>query len=306
MAELKFDKETHTYMLGDRKLISVTQLMQKHCLAPDYSNISTDILNAKAERGTLIHKEIEEYVNNDKIGFTPELDNFMAYLSSHTMTDRCYSEIMVCDDIVAGTIDLILNISSQPIIADIKTTSTLHKESVSWQLSIYLFLYVNVGNAESFAESIYNLYTGQAFHFQEDGSLNVIDIPLKPYEEVDKLIECERKGEIYNKNDTLMVSSENQLQQLQDLEYTIKELDARKKELEATQEQLKSSLMQVMKDRGLLSVDFENLKLTIVSPKPRETVDTTRMKKEIPEIVNKYIKTSESKEYLKITLRGDN
>ena len=103
-----------------------------------------------------------------------------------------------------------------------------------------------------------------------------------------------------------MVSSENQLQQLQDLEYTIKELDARKKELEATQEQLKSSLMQSMKDRGLLSVDFENLKLTIVSPKPRETVDTTRMKKEIPEIVNKYIKTSESKEYLKITLRGDN
>ena len=300
MAELTFDKETHTYMLGDRQLISVTQLMQKHDLAPDYSNISTDILNAKAERGTLIHKEIEEFVNDRKIGFTPELDNFMAYLTQQDMT-YCESEKMVCNDIVAGTIDLILNRTGQSIIADIKTTSTLHKEAVSWQLSIYLYLYVY-----RTGEEVYSKYTGQAFHFLEDGSLNVIDIPLKPYEEVHKLIECERKGEIYNKNDTLMVSSENQLQQLQNLEYTIKELDARKKELEATQEQLKSSLMQSMKDRGLLSVDFENLKLTIVSPKPRETVDTTRMKKEIPEIVNKYIKVGESKEYLKITLRGDN
>ena len=56
---LKFDAEKHEYFDGEKRLISVTQLLKKHGLAPDYSGVSDSVLNAKAERGTLIHSEIE-------------------------------------------------------------------------------------------------------------------------------------------------------------------------------------------------------------------------------------------------------
>ena len=45
---LVFDEEKHEYTLNGKKLISVTQLMQKHGLAPSYAGVSTEILNAKA------------------------------------------------------------------------------------------------------------------------------------------------------------------------------------------------------------------------------------------------------------------
>ena len=54
-----FDEKTHTYTDDGKHLISVTQLMKKHGLAPDYSGVSESVLGAKAQRGTLIHKEIE-------------------------------------------------------------------------------------------------------------------------------------------------------------------------------------------------------------------------------------------------------
>lgn len=57
-----FNKENHTYTLDGKILISVTQLMRKHGLAPDYSGVNEVVLQRKAERGTLIHEEIERYI----------------------------------------------------------------------------------------------------------------------------------------------------------------------------------------------------------------------------------------------------
>ena len=47
---IRFDAEKHEYFDGEKRLISVTQLLRKHGLAPDYSGVSDAVLNAKAER----------------------------------------------------------------------------------------------------------------------------------------------------------------------------------------------------------------------------------------------------------------
>ena len=80
---IRFDEKTHQYFLNDKELIGVTRLMRKHGLAPDYTAVRSDVLNAAAERGTLIHEEIEEYNKTGEIGFTTECANFAKFIKEN-------------------------------------------------------------------------------------------------------------------------------------------------------------------------------------------------------------------------------
>jgi len=291
---LKFDEEKHEYTLDGKKLISVTQLMQKHGLAPSYAGVSTEVLNAKAERGTLIHKEIEDFNKNGEIGFTPEMSNFKEYIENNKVKVMA-SELRLHNDIVAGTCDLILNYGDGCYtIADIKTTYQLHEEAVSWQLSIYAYL---TGNP--------TIKRGQAFHFGKTGSLGVVNIPLKPMEEIEKLMECERNGVLYSAPIEEIVIDDNKVVEIAELEKLIKTLDGQVKAAKQKQDELKGALLQEMESRGLKSFEKGNLKITYVAPSTRSTLDSKAIKEKYPAIYEAHLKETEIKASLKITLKGE-
>lgn len=296
---LEFNEEKHEYTLDGKKLISVTQLMQKHGLAPSYAGVSTEVLNAKAERGSLIHKEIEDYIKKKEIGFTPELSNFMDFIKKNEYRVEG-SEKRVNNDIVAGTIDLIMDVYGLPIIADIKTTAQLHQEAVSWQLSIYLWLYLDYD--KRYPDPNWDDFKAQAFHFNKEGKLNVVDIPLKPYEEVEKLMECERNGEIYKYE---VAIDDNKVTEIAELEELIKMLDGQVKAAKQKQDELKGALLQEMESRGLKSFEKGNLKITYVAPSTRSTLDSKAIKEKYPAIYEAHLKETEIKASLKITLKGE-
>lgn len=301
--QLRFDATTHTYWLdGEKpnKLISVTQLMQKHGLAPNYAGISTEVLNAKAERGSLIHAEIEEYNLTGFTGFTAESASFAEYIETHEITvDE--SEKRVHNDIVAGTIDLVMDFveeGKQPKIADIKTTYTVHRDAVSWQLSIYLYLYLELDLREGPCE--YNNFIGQCYWFNKDSMLEVIDIKLKPYEEVARLMECERNGELYKQSLTI---PEIQLVSLYEAEKLIKEIEAEKSVAEERAKELREALMKAMEENGVKQFENDNIKITYVDPQQRKSIDSTRLKKDHPEIAAEYEKITNVKASLRITIK---
>ena len=62
-----FDVAKHLYKRGETPLISVTQLLKKHGLAPDYGAVPADVLERKAALGTAIHAEIENYIKTGEI-----------------------------------------------------------------------------------------------------------------------------------------------------------------------------------------------------------------------------------------------
>lgn len=288
---LEFNEEKHEYTLDGKKLISVTQLMQKHGLAPSYAGVSTEVLNAKAERGSLIHKEIEDFNKKGEIGFTDEMAQYKAFIEKNNVRVKA-SELQLHNDIVAGTCDLILNYGDGcNVIADIKTTYTLHLESVSWQLSIYAYLTQNP-----------TIKKGQAFHFNKDGKLNVVDIPLKPMEEIERLMECERNGEIYKYE---VAINDDQIMEIAELEELIKMLDGQVKAAKQKQDELKGALLQEMESRGLKSFEKGNLKITYVAPSTRATLDSKAIKEQYPAIYEANLKTTEIKASLKITLKGE-
>lgn len=286
---IKFDEATHRYFDGEKELISVTSLMRKHGLSPDYSAVRSDVLKAAAERGTLIHKEIDDFINKQEYGFTREVKEFAEHIKFRNC-DIIDNEFIVNNDICAGTADLLLmDRTGFYIIAEIKTTAILHRDAASWQLSIYNYL------------DGCKATKGQAFHFNADGRLNVVDIPLKPNEEVERLFECERNDEIYTQN--LSTITEEEFARLAEIEKVIAEAEATKKSAEAQRDELKAAIMAAMERHGVKTFENEKVKLTHIAPSTRTTIDTTRLKAEQPAIAEQYAKTNKTKANLKITIK---
>ena len=288
---IEFNEATHEYFNDGKKLISVTQLMRKHGLAPDYSAVPSSVLTAKAERGTLIHKEIEDFIKHGEVGFTSELQSFHEYIWKNNIT-VVMSETIAFNDIVAGTADLILeDANGDRIIADIKTTATLHKESVAWQLSIYAKLLEQYGCTR-----------GQAFHFEPDGTLNVVEILLKPIAEVERLLDCERNGEIY---ESRLKVSDIALSELYSLESYIEHCENQKKQAEERAKELRQMLLDEMEKQAVKTYENDRIRITYKAPYEKSTIDSARLKKELPEIAKQYTNKTMAKASLIIKLKGE-
>ena len=148
----------------------------------------------------------------------------------------------------------------------------------------------------------YSDFIGQAFHFNKEGQLNVIDIPLQPYEEVEILMDCERDGDIYQRE---IAIDDNKISQIASLEQVIKNLDQQKKEVQAKQEELKKALIQEMEERNLKTFEKNGVKITYVAPGTRITLDSKGIKEKYPNIYKEFSKTSETSASLRITMKGE-
>lgn len=287
---ITFEKENHTYNLDGRELISVTQLLQKMHISPDYSAVDHETLRASSERGSMIHAEIEAFNKRGELGFTKELENYRSYLTANGL--KCLrSEFIVFDDIVAGTADLLLDEHGEKVIADIKTTASLHRNSVSWQLSLYAYL---LGDPE--------VKRGQAFWFDHSGDLKVVEIPLKPREEVERLLHCAETGEAFA--ESLPVEQE-QLALLEEAEEVIRYYDQMKKKAQEQSEKIKAAILQAMEANSVYSFENDALKVIYVAPTKRTTIDSARLKKDLPDVAEKYAKTSDVKASVRITMKGE-
>ena len=120
--------------------------MKKHGLSTDYSAVNPDVLEKAAKKGTAVHSEIEEYIKNGTVGFTPE---FMGYLdlvdeiqfapqeSEIVLPSGDIPDTEIDKYIIAGTADLIGTSICGSTLVDIKTTQRVDVRSCAWQLSLY-------------------------------------------------------------------------------------------------------------------------------------------------------------------------
>ena len=290
---IRFDAENHKYFdETGRELISVTQLLSKHGLSSDFSMVDADVLRAKADRGTMIHQEIEYFIMFGDYGFTAE---FADYLNMKTQYELVPSkaEVMVYNDTMAGTLDQwgFDGKNNQFYIGDIKT-GEVNINYLRWQLSLYDYLLPDTD-----AKKPRKLYC-----FALNDNSKFISIEPIPTEEIERLIECERKGEAYKQE---VVIAEDKLAELVQLKYEMDELDTQKKEIENRSNLIIETVKGLMRDKGIKCFENDLIKLTYVAPTTRETIDTKKLKADLPEIAQKYIKTSEVKDSVRITWRND-
>ena len=75
-SNIDFDEEFHIYRLNGRIIPSVTQILDDG----EYQKVDEKILEYARKKGTLVHKEIQEYLETNKNGFTSELYEFLRFL----------------------------------------------------------------------------------------------------------------------------------------------------------------------------------------------------------------------------------
>lgn len=286
-----FNKENHTYYNKETKqyLISTTQLMRKHNLSPDYSNVDSEILNLSAEHGTLVHKELEDYVNHGYYGATSEFYEYLDYIKDNKIT-TLKTEWLVHNDIVAGTIDCVIEKGGKNYLVDYKTTSNANLDSVSRQLSIYKAL-----------QKVFKIDGLLVFHFKKSG-LEVLEIKEKPKEEVEKLFECERQGIPYKQE---LIGVDYELTEISKVEQSIVALETQLKLLKDTKEQLSAKLIEIMEQRNLKKFENDYITITYKAPYIKKTLDTKALKQEHSELVKDYEKATEVKASVLIKVKNE-
>ena len=283
-----FNEETHTYTLDNKELISVTQLLKLAGVSADYSFVNNEVMKKASEKGVLIHKEIEDYIKNGEVGFTEELYAFIDYLKENDL-EPIASELMVHDEEIAGTIDLILkNRKTGEIeLDDIKTTSSVNKDYVSWQTSMYSHLY---------GEPVDKL---KCLHLKGD-KLKAIELTKKTPEQIASLYQLLKDGTMIKNS---LVGVDNELAELYETEKLIQAIEQQKKDIEETAKQMRSAIVEKMKEQGLTKFENDKIIISYIAPTTALIVDSKKLKAEYPETYEKVLKESVKSEQVRIELK---
>ena len=292
--EIKFDENLHKYTVDGKEVISVTQLLQKHKITPSYDAVDKELLRVASERGTLIHEEVEKWIESGECGFTEEAEKICDFLFERADENtKILSEQMVANDVVAGRFDVLYTHDKKLVLTDIKTGNTKHLFGWSWQLSLYKYLYEKMYGKE--IDSLEILWA--------NGDLTVIPCEYVGDDKIENLLNAEMEGRLISDVD-LGVSEE----ELEDLQELLEEIDKKKEELnvmEGKVKKIKNILYGTMKKNGVKTVDRNKLKITYVAPSTRTSVDSKKLQKEEPEIYKKYVETTTVAGSIKITLMGE-
>ena len=162
---LEFAEDSHIYLLDGIIVPSVTQVIGR---PKEYANVSDSVLTKAAERGTAVHKSIENYCKGQDDG-TEAVWDYKRLEKRHKIKP-IHNEIpVIIDERIAGRVDMVAEIDGEPAVADIKTTSTLNKEKLTLQLNLY-----KIGVEECYKIKIEKLY---GIHIR-DGKAKLVAVPI--------------------------------------------------------------------------------------------------------------------------------
>ena len=142
---LEYIDETHTYLYDGIVIPSITQLL-KVKFGGKYDGIPKVVLNRAAKLGTAVHKAIEDYERHGIEVDLPELHGWK-YLKNAHRFDCFDNEVPVVlfkdgEAVAAGRLDLVLVESGCIGLGDVKRTSKLDKQYLTYQLNCYRVAYM--------------------------------------------------------------------------------------------------------------------------------------------------------------------
>lgn len=288
-----FDQEAHAYHLEGVELSGVTGMLHKTLFADKYAGINEEVLNKAAAYGSSVHEGVELFETMGINDGSQEVENYNS-LKQIAALNFEESEYLVSDnETIASSIDLVFtDKDGQIILADIKTTyGGLDKDYLSWQLSIYAYLFErqNPGLKVS----------GLAGIWLRQNKYKLEGITRRPDEDVQRLIKEFAEGQdcTVSKSAGVPAPILSLADSIADMERTIKTYTAQRDEL-------KEKILALMVENNCDKVELDGrVLITRVAPTARETFDGKAFKEAQPELYAKYVKTSTVKESLKITVR---
>lgn len=277
-----------------KTLSGVTALLGRQLFKDKYDGISKGIMEKAAERGNLIHRQIEMFETFGGDNLAPEVDAYKA-MKEKNKYETLATEWLVSDrEHVASSIDVIFEKGKKLILCDIKTTSKLDMEYLSWQLSIYKYLLL-LDNPKAKIEKLVACWLPR----EQYGRPKMVDVPEKPREWVKDLIECDARGEQWVNPEAPVVADESALVVPQEITSAIAEL----LRVEKVAKDMKERLKELMEENGIKKWECDAFVATYTPAGVTSKFDSTAFKKDYPDLYDEYVRECERKSSIRTTLR---
>lgn len=308
---VEFLEDSHTYIVnGEIASISVTELLRKHGLAPDYSGVSSEKLRESAESGKAVHKDLENILNQaNYCPLTEQGRQFGEWVKNNLDCGRGEQILAYEKDgmIIAGTADVMGVLKDGKfLVADHKNTKSFHREYVSWQVSLLDYFATKLG-AEPINGKILK-WKGATrficFHYDPvSGDMEAIELSKIPTTEIEKLLECEYNNELYERP-TLVVEPELEIKFLR-AEQALSDIETQYKNAEAQAKAVREELLKVFEQQHIKSWESLNgiVKVTYVDPYDRIDIDKKKLKKDYPKAYSECQKLTKVKAQIKVKVK---
>lgn len=293
---VEFDELAHTYTLDGKQLSGITGIIKDYLFPDMYKGVHERTLEAAAERGSAVHSQVQMIIN----GFPPARTDrsVEAFFDKMQGTEFIASEYLVSDlHHFASSIDII---DSRLNLYDIKTTDKLNREYLSWQLSIYAYLF-ELQNPTLKAGALYGCHL-------RDGKATLIQVERINSEIIADFL-CAAADNLPWSNpleridDTLLKDQATQLARLAEIEDYLADFKARAKAMEDEKAKLTEGLLDIMEQRNVKTYKTDRLTLTRIDAHTSPKFDSTTFKKDYPQMYERYVKESNVKRSLRIAIK---
>lgn len=289
-SQVAFNQENHTYSLNGIALMGITGMIKSQLFPDMYKDIPQYILDKAAERGTMVHESIELF----DAGFEPkdttlELESYKRIKRENGLTTVANEYIVTDKEHFASAIDLVLCNGDDIILTDIKTTYTLDKEYVRWQLSIYAYLF-ELQNPELKVSKLYALWL-------RDDKSEFTEIKRVEFDTIKDLLQCAVEGRKFN---TPVGGADNMPSEIKQAEKAVYTIVQQIKELNAQKDKLSKGLLKLMQDNDVKTYKGKYITLSRKAASTREDIDKKKLKEEYPEVYAACMKITNINESLQI------
>ena len=294
LSKVVFDEIEHTYMLDGKKLSGVTALLHRQLFQSKYDGVPKEVMQAAAERGNAIHRQVEMYESFGGEIWDDEVNAYIK-LKAKNKFDTVATEWLVSDnEHVASSIDVVFQKGKDLVLCDIKTTSKLDMEYLSWQLSIYKYLLL-LDNPKAKVKSLIACWLPK----EQYGKPKMVEVSEKPMEWVKELIACDARGEQWVNPEAPAVREQSALSVPVDMVTAIAEWLRAEQVAKDVKERLKA----LMEEHGVMKWENEVFTASLTAPTTSTTFDAKAFEKADPETYEKYLRTTERKGSLRIKLK---
>ena len=290
--KLIFDETTHTYTDENGNLIPSVSEIIRNWLGNKFVGIDAEVLKKAQEKGNKVHSEIEKYLlqNVEPKKPTYEFKTFKQIFKKEFVATQTEQVLYGATEFgaYAGTFDLLDTINGN--IIDIKTNYSLDKEYVRIQLSLY---------AMALRQNDVIINRGYVIHLPPEKSPEkpqILAIELLSDAECEEIVrayfngESKPKAELQCLNETAIAELENSIMAMTKAEMTIKEY--------------KDKILAEMEARNISQIKIgNNITISYIASTTRESIDTAKLKKEMPIVADKYKKISNVKSSVRITTK---
>lgn len=280
-----FNAEEHTYFFEGKQLQGITGLIKERLFPDMYQSIPAKVLEEAAKRGTMVHEKIELY---EQLGIDPdneETKNYIRIKNEHGWKAIANEYLITDSNRYASAIDIVFTDDDNSVIlADIKTTSKYYEESVSWQLSVYAYLF-RIMNPTIKVKGLYCLWL-------RENKSKLYEVRAHSTEEVEALL----YGEEFSSEIVLP-------DYIIDNEQRLIAIDEQMEFLKAERETIISRILRQMNEDKSRSWDTGKVLFTRKDASIKSTFDSKRFKEENEDIYSHYLKTIATNPSLSVKIR---